>query len=510
MCLLLTLAALARLAVEARCRWPQIAALLAATAGVLLLSAATFGLLVASDSSAYWAPGYGQFSMNLNALFNPMSHRSILLPRLRLAHPGQYEGYNYLGLGMLALIVASTIRLALKPEPLPRLADRRLLPLLGLVLVGTLLATSTIVTFGSHKLIALNVPMAFEGLRASGRLFWPSYYVIVTGALALAFYVWPPRARVVVMAAAVALQIADLTPLRREARAALDNRFASPLQSPSWKGLGREVDNLILVPPFQCDAINGAGGQYSYVWFGKLAVAERLRSNSYYAARYTRAQYYAHCVDLLRGQLVGPLDPRSAYVVTDAVRRVWDVDGVRSHRCQVADGFNLCTPATGSDAASPPAEIPKAPAYALGQVLDFSGGGSAPRPYLAFGWGQLGVNGIWTDGPLAMLRLGMEAVDPARPLILEIDAHPYLARSHQQLDVDLVVNGRGLASWRFTADPSTTRQRVRIPGALAAERHGLDVELRIRNPEAPLYLGDGPSAALSGLDVGWLVVRGDS
>jgi hypothetical protein len=89
MCLLLNLAALARLAVEARCRWPEIAALLAATAGILLISAAACGLLVASDSSAYWAPGYGQFSMNLNAPFNPMTHHSILLPRLRLAHPGQ-------------------------------------------------------------------------------------------------------------------------------------------------------------------------------------------------------------------------------------------------------------------------------------------------------------------------------------------------------------------------------------------------------------------------------------
>jgi hypothetical protein len=345
MCFLVTLAGVARLVLEHRCRWRQAAYLLAATVGVLLASSAALGVLVTRDAGAYWAPGYGMFSMNLNAPVNPMEAGSILLPALPLRFPQQYEGYNYLGLGMMALLV---LNLARRPQSILWLAERRLLPLVGLALVSTALAASASVTFGSSMLFTITLPTAIapaiQGLRASGRLFWPAYYLIYAAALSLTFWVWKAPYRGLILAAALAVQVADLTPMRTKVRVVYRNRFESPLKSPAWKDLGRKYDNLILIPPYQCDPYKGAGGLYSYVWFGEFAAAERMRLNSYYAARYTRPELDAHCVDLLRTQLEGTLDARSAYVVTDAVRTAWDLAGMRSHRCQLTDGFNLCTP----------------------------------------------------------------------------------------------------------------------------------------------------------------------
>jgi hypothetical protein len=242
------------------------------------------------------------------------------------------------------------------------------------------------------------------------------------------------------------------------------------------------------------------------VWFGQFAAAERMRLNSYYAARYTASELYAHCVDLLRTQLEGGLDARSAYVVTDAVRTIWDLAGMRSHRCQLADGFNLCTPAAPSDAGQAGPAVPKAPSYALDEVLDFTTKDARTRRYLTFGWGEPRVTGTWTEGPLAMLRLGLAAPDRVRSLILEVDALPFLER-HPQLDVDVVVNGQRIDQWIFRSAAPVTRQRARIPAELVGGRGGLDIEFRFHNPTAPLSPGVAAPSTFLGLNVRSLVVR---
>jgi hypothetical protein len=110
MCFLLTLAGIARLLLERRCRWPFAGVLAVLSLGVLYTSLASIGVLVARDSSTYWAPGYGLFSLNLNSLINPMAYGSILLPALPVIHAAQVEGYNYLGLGILDLLVLNLAR----------------------------------------------------------------------------------------------------------------------------------------------------------------------------------------------------------------------------------------------------------------------------------------------------------------------------------------------------------------------------------------------------------------
>jgi Family of unknown function (DUF6311) len=507
LCFFVTLAAIGRLLIERRCGWFQTGVLLLASVGVLVASGASIGVLVARDASTYWAPGYGFFSLNLNALVNPMEYGSILLPALPLIHPAQTEGYNYLGLGIITLLVLGVAR---RPQSVLWLSGRRLVPLVGLAVLCTALAISAKVSLGSTAILDIELPTAVvtvvQGLRASGRLFWPAYYLLIVAALSLTFWVWRAPYRNVLVAAALVVQVADLATLRSKVRAVLDQRDESGLKSPAWKDLGRKYDNLILIPPYQCGPYTGPGGFYSFVIFGKLAAAERMRSNSYYAARYTHPQLSAHCVDILRTQLAGTLDPRSAYVVTDGVKTVWDVNGMQSHRCELADGFNLCTPVTSADA-MPAARAPDAPAYVMGETLDFTEKGNA-RQYMTFGWGASNSEGTWTEGPLAMLRLGLDAPLESRPLMLTVDGGAFVVPQHPRLHVDVVVNGRKIDEWVFrSALRPASRRETGIPAELAAGRRSLDLEFRLRNPEAPLYLGVGPLSSFLGLNVRRIALR---
>jgi hypothetical protein len=506
---LVALAGLARLLIERRATWRQAAVLLTVTLGVLVTSSAVIGVLLSRDASAYFAPGYGQLSLNLNAIVNPMEYGSIVLPQLPVMNPMQIEGYNYLGLGLIGLLVMNLLK---RPASIGWLREPRVIPLVVLALLCTALAVSTTVSFGSARLFEVPVPRAvsvfLNAFRVSGRFFWPTYYLLTLAALSITFWSWKGPARVVILMLALGLQVVDLGNLRRTVHATNNQRFDKVITSPVWKGLGATYDNLILVPPFQCEPLTGAGGPHSFVWFGRVAAAERMRLNAYYAARAMQSEMTGHCLDLLRTQLAGKLDSRSAYVVTDGVQTLWSLSGVRSHRCARVDVFNLCTPVDASSSLSALAPVPPATPYALGRTLNFTTSGDA-GPFLTLGWGPALESGTWTQGPMAMLRLGMhQAMVADRPLVLEVTAVPFLVeRLHPRLHVDVVVNGQELAQWLFPIGRSKPQQRLRIPPELVVNRHGLDIEFRVRNPASPLYLGTGPTSAFLGLNLQSLTVR---
>jgi hypothetical protein len=504
MCFLVALAGVGRLWLEGKGRWWQAAILTAVTAVVLIGTQVVVGVIVAPDASAYSAPGYGLFSMNLNAPVNPLDYGSILLPQLSTIHPAQVEGYSYLGLGIILLLVLGLVRRPLSPF---WMANRRLFPLLVLALVCTAIAMSTTVSFGSTVLFQVPLPTfamnALHTLRASGRLFWPAFYLIFIAALSLTFWGWKEPYRTVILIAALAVQAADLTPLRSKIHAVVGRGVpaVSPLGSPEWQGLGAKYENLVLIPPFECSPFHGAGGFYSFVWFGKLAASERMRTNNYYAARYTKPELEAHCVTLLRSQLQGRLDPRSAYVVTDGVYTVWQLAGVRSHQCQRVGDSNLCTPVADANTSYAPPPAPAPHPYTLGTELDFRLGGNAHQ-YGTVGWGEQTTDGTWTEGPLAMVRLGLGTPpQPGRALVIDLQAQPFVWPQHPRLHVDVVVNGQAVDQWVFRSGAVVGRRAARIPPSVVGSARELTIEFRIQNPEAPLYLGVGPSTSFMGLSV---------
>ncbi len=490
-CFFIAMAAVGRLLLERRCSWRMGGALLVLTPAVLFASLLFFGVLVERSPGTYWAPGYGELSLNLLAPINPMVFGSIVLPALPVTNPGQFEGYNYLGLGIIALLV---VNLARRPRSFAWLLDRRLLPLVGLALVCTATAASTRVTVGSLTLLDLDLPRSVgalvEGLRVSGRLFWPVHYLLVAAALSLTFWHVKPRYRVPILAAALVLQAADLKTLRSSVRTTIDQSIADPLRSREWQELGRTHDNLIVLPAFQCAPLLAPAGYQSFLVFGKLAAAQRMRTNSYYAARYTRDEMRVHCVDLPGTVLTGVMDARSAYVVTDGIKTVLDVSPMTSHRCMKLDGFNLCT-SRGVQNAESARAIPDAFPYAIGDELDFGAGGNAGN-YMTYGWAAPSGDGAWTEGPLAKLLLGQQApLDGNISLTLVADVRAFVTRRHHRLDVDVVINGQTLDRWTFRDGRPVKERRVRIPGALVAGRPFIDVEFRLLNPQAPFYVGEG-------------------
>ena len=200
---------------------------------------------------------YGYFGMNLNALWNPAGVNgvdySLFLP-MQNQVGGNYDGFAYLGLGVL-LALPAAVRVIF-----PRL--RRHLPLCAVCAVLTLFAVSHVVTANGVTLCTLPLPASlihlFSVFRSGGRLFWPVYYLLMLAAF-VGLCRLPGRGFAVCLALLV--QLADLSPAflqRQQAmqQAQQQDAFPSALQSDFWEAAAGNYTHLFSVQGLQDDALH--------------------------------------------------------------------------------------------------------------------------------------------------------------------------------------------------------------------------------------------------------------
>lgn len=133
--------------------------------------------------------GYGHFSMNLNAIINPRSlgeyEWSKFLPKLPQIH-GNYDGFNYLGMGVLVMSVVAIvigIRKWITYTDKKQWVNENIYLIIALIFL-TVFSITNVVTWNDKELLNIPIPgwLYWKAgiFRASGRIFYPVYYVVFT------------------------------------------------------------------------------------------------------------------------------------------------------------------------------------------------------------------------------------------------------------------------------------------------------------------------------------------
>lgn len=156
-------------------RWWRAALGAAAAAAAVAAALWTLGYLGAAGEG-----GYGRYALNLLSPVWPA--RSALLPlaagEVDATGMGGWEGYNWLGAGLLAGLIALALRAPCALAGVLRRHAGLAVALAGL----TLLAVSFRVGIGAHVVLDLGPPPALlDQFRASGRFFWPVGYAALIG-----------------------------------------------------------------------------------------------------------------------------------------------------------------------------------------------------------------------------------------------------------------------------------------------------------------------------------------
>ncbi len=263
------------------------------------------------------ASGLGFFSADLLAFIN--SHNlSRWLPALP-SGPGQYEGYGYLGAGVLALGAAALVAWRVR-APREPLAWRPVLPLLVVAACFFLFALSPRMTvagrsFLSMRKLAAPFEPALAPLRSSGRFIWLPHYVMVAGALALTLRTWRSRPAVAtgLLFAAVAVQAADTPSIWGHGH--FGEAKWPRLRAPQWAAVSAPYRHVALYPTYpDCEGKVDYPFQH-YLAFADLAYRQRLTLNVGSFARVDEKRALAVCVDLKADVKAGRFASNTVYVV---------------------------------------------------------------------------------------------------------------------------------------------------------------------------------------------------
>jgi hypothetical protein len=199
----------------------------------------------ALNSTSQGQPGLYKF--NLVSPFDSEGW-SYFLPRRANPGPGEYEGYSYLGAGLIFLL-ACAIVIAIK-RPHTVLVGREHYPLAIFLFGLVFFAASPLVSVGK---ITISMPwpnallLVGNVFRSTGRFVWPVFYMAVVFMLRVLARTRNPRFLTSILIIAATLQVADTsagwghfaTSVAKDG-----SEWPSPMRSPVWKELARRYRTI--------------------------------------------------------------------------------------------------------------------------------------------------------------------------------------------------------------------------------------------------------------------------
>lgn len=319
---------------------------LASAVGTTLAGWGLSGLFTLSEGGALSAFGLGFFSMNLLALVSPGGWSQVL-PDLPVAGVGQtVEGFHYLGLGMLALVVLALGLHWRGRRAMIGAADQRVWPR-AVIVISMLMAAFAVsprVTFGSAVVVDLSGPWSapLALFRSSGRFMWPLTYLMVTWAIVTVGRRLSRPWALAVMGAAVAVQAFDLHLIHLDRRQATHGAafytWTQPFVSDRWPRIAVHYSHVVLAPPPQCGA-----SALPLAPVVRFAAEHGLTVNTGILARHEERSRARYCEALGRDVDAGRLDPQSLYIVSDERAQSIRLAGRDGVTCGLVDAVAICT-----------------------------------------------------------------------------------------------------------------------------------------------------------------------
>lgn len=260
--------------------------------------------------TAEWSDdGFGVFRADLLTFFDPNTVDFFGWSRLAEDIPwtdGSHEGYAFLGVGVLLLLVIGARLLGKGVKQ-----SSALLPVAcGLFVVSL----SNRIMADGEELLVIPIPdaiaPAFGAIRSSGRLAWPLMYVVLCIAIvAVTSAKLPKIAALFLIFSALGIQVFDSMPAYREIRERFveSSRDPSVLPSPQWDELAQDKSCLYTVP-------TQFKGQ-NWISFAELALRHEMSTNASYLVRFEAEKIQRQSEDLSRNLSDGELSSDCLYVV---------------------------------------------------------------------------------------------------------------------------------------------------------------------------------------------------
>lgn len=443
--------------------------------------------------------GYGVYSANMLAVFDSSGWSYILkdLPY----EENNLEGFNYLGLGVFFIILFLFPILIDKNNLIYLLNNNKLLVVS--LLCFFVFSVSNVVTFGG-SFFEYPLPdfvLKYANIfRASGRMFWPVYYMIIFVLLYMLIRGYKQTTSSILLAVAVLIQLTDThsgwVGIRDKLMADRESNWATPLISSFWHEAEVHYQKIRWINPVN----------QSDLWH------EKTRHIAYYAAEYNKSTDTVRLARINSNKLLqlqsraslsletGRYDDDSLYLIDDQSKSLAalnlneeidvlaEVDGFtvlapnwrKCTECQLLENevklSELLTPIT------------------LGERIEFN----QSSTYLLSGWSHTELWGTWSNGTESTLLLPLGKKDV---ISITIEAIPFVNSIITKQSLNISVNGLHVDNILLTQNEPSLFE-VKIPKEaleLGRIKGFLKIDLKLPNAISPKELGEGEDVRLLAL-----------
>jgi Family of unknown function (DUF6311) len=308
----LAVAILLQLSLQKQLRWFAFVGILVALLGGIMgifYLIGNFNIPILHNQTS----GFGNYSSNLNVFFNSQG-MTRFLPAMPLSSEGQYEGYGYLGLGALGLVLTVLIP---KKYLTPQIRTPFVWVIWAVAGLMTIYALSDHVWFNQMRIVRYDLNfMEFitNSFRSSGRFCWTLHYLILA-MLLTQFLRWQLRAwqQITALALVFCVQLADISPLLHF-HVIKTTPYEGAINISNASRLMKECERVVMYPTM----IQNYHRNVDYIDFSLAAIAAHKSISTGYLARLNWSQLtpFAEHIDrcLHEGTLEG--EERSLFITT--------------------------------------------------------------------------------------------------------------------------------------------------------------------------------------------------
>lgn len=291
--------------------------------------------------------GFHIYSTDLLALINPMGYSKVL-PTLE-SIPYQYEGFAYLGAGMILLCVLALTLVYKKKSDLKRY---RWISIMPLFIVSTLLlifSMSDIITLNGKTVITLiDLYVPIEPLtlifRAPGRFIWPFYYVLMIFVISFYLRYLKETSAMIIVGTALLIQIYDVHEAYNRVSSSVSSKgHYTEMSSPKWSSLDHRISEVHIVPPYlpYCNSTPEPDADAQYVAIALFAAKHNAAINSGYTARMPASVSPSFCNSYMKRLLAGNFRNNVLYFIENNLLYA-KLTIYKNLICKHIDDFNVC------------------------------------------------------------------------------------------------------------------------------------------------------------------------
>lgn len=442
-------------------RRPGIRTGLVSIGAILCVVGASVGaaILLGYPRSVGSAGGFGFFSMNmLSPIWPQLSGIAALggLPTPIVdATGGQYEGFNYFGAGLLAILAIAFGTFILGSWRWPDTL-RAGLPLASALLLLALLSIGNQVYSGHTRVLGITLPESVDLLlgqiRASGRLFWPASYMLAAIAIMAVGESRNRAASSVMLAAATGLQWVDVSPVRQQFSLLYGASAHYAFDPAPWRSMDLSDSVLEIMPPGAC-----ASNSATQIAMMQVALLTFRQGATVKNAPMARA-LGGECGTLRQqvgSSLLEPPEPPPSHlriIFTGDLPVAWLHSPVMREGCRSFELGLVC----GREeliTKFPPLELPAEPTRLMAEMPVKLGAGHPATDMLMAGFSPPEPWGVWTDADRAAIVFRLpEGWSGGGRLVVE--AHGFVPPGRAPQRAFVTVNGRATVDWHLGGSPT--------------------------------------------------------